>query len=649
MITKIFKDSSLEKCIELACRELNLTSQELQYNIIENKKGLFKRVVSISVDFIEKSEEIKTEDSLIEGLGTIKISDGKFIIKDPEEGREAAVIAPSRNVKIMVDGILITSKKQLFKNNVIELIYEENTACRNLNIQISPEKTEAYINIIYIPKVILGIKDTIESHFLLVEAEIMEKIYPPIYNKDEISEELRKQKINYGIIKENFEKCTTENGVEKLLIAKGISSINDEDDVLEVKISSGLDSKHLLTDEKGNVDFKSIGFISAVEPGDILAIIHKGKDGKDGIDIFGKEKKHKKGLRAKLNAGNGCEIKEENSIVATIEGKPCVKGNTFFVYRVHEVQGDVDIKSGDIKFIGDVLVSGNVKEGMKIEAGNIVQVQKNVERATITAIGNVVINGSAIYSTISAGGHDVKNLKQIENMSNLKSQLISLMETVEQIKKFNLLGNNVLDGEAIKVLIENKFKQIPKISLDIIVCRDLARGEPEEKIIGLIKGKLLGLGPLSIKNYWEIDEILKLIDENVEGLNYSLSLPVSIRLPYCQECTISSSGDITFTGNGEYVSNITANGNIYFENSQSVARGGELKAKKEIRCKKIGSTGGVSTKLSVEKDGHIWAELAYQNTQFIIGSRKYDLDYPSKGIHVYLDEKGDIVTESLKL
>lgn len=649
MITKVFKDSSLEKCIGLACLELKLTSEELHYTIIEDKKGLFKRVVSISVNVKEEDEEIETEDSVQEGLGTIRVCDGKFIIKDPEEGREPALILPSRFINIMVDGALITTKKQVFKHNIIELIFEENTASRNLNIETSQEKFEAYITVKYIPKTIFGIKDTLESHSLLLEPSIVEKIYPPIYKEDEIKEELRKLSINYGIIKENFEKCTDENGVEKMLIAKGITSIDDGNDILEIKITSGLDSKHLATDDKGNVDFKSIGFVSAVKPGDLLAVMHRGEDGQDGIDIFGNEKKHKKGLKVKITAGAGCEIKDDINIVATIEGKPCIKGNTFFVYRVHEVQGDVDIKSGDIKFIGDVLVSGNVKEGMKIEAGNLVQVQKNVERANITAMGNIVINGSVIFSTITAGGHDVKNLKQIENMKNLKAQLISLTETVEQVKKFNLLGNNVLDGEVIKVLIENKFKQIPKICLDIIVSRDLARGSQEESIITLLKNKLLGIGPLNIKNYWEIDEILKLADENAESLNYSIALPVNIKLPYCQECTLSSSGDITFTGNGEYVSNITANGNIYFENSQSVARGGELKAKKEIKCKKIGSTGGVITKLCVEKEGHIWADIAYQNTQFVIGSRKHDLDYPCKDIHVYLDDKGDIVIESLKL
>ena len=36
--------------------------------------------------------------------------------------------------------------------------------------------------------------------------------------------------------------------------------------------------------------------------------------------------------------------------------------------------------------------------------------------------------------------------------------------------------------------------------------------------------------------------------------------------------------------------------------------------------------GGVATKLIVENNGQIWAEVAYPNTRFIIGTREYILD-----------------------
>ena len=79
-----------------------------------------------------------------------------------------------------------------------------------------------------------------------------------------------------------------------------------------------------------------------------------------------------------------------------------------------------------------------------------------------------------------------------------------------------------------------------------------------------------------------------------------------------------------------------------------MARGGVIKAGKEIKCKVVGGLGGVSTKLIVEKKGHIWADLAYPNTRFIIGEREYVLDVLSKNIHAFIDEDRELIVEKLQ-
>lgn len=649
MATKIFKGISVDKCIENASSDLNIPIDKLEYEIIDEKKGLFKKTATISVNVMDDGEAKIEEDKIDHGGGTVRIENGTIVVKDPLEGKKPAFISPSKLIKIVVDGTQIYSKKEIYEHNLVEVTFDETEAKRDIKISTNADNTEAYLTIKYTPKIICTLKDASDTNLLVLEPDIKEKIFPPAYTISEIKFALNSANITYGILEEKYEECIAPGGVENILIAKGIPTIDDESDRVEIKVNANSENKHLAEDDKGNVDFKSIGFVDEVKPGDTIATIYKGQPGQDGIDLSGKKNKHKTGTKTKMMAADGCKLETDGRIVATITGKPCVKGNGFYVYTVHEVQGDVDIKSGDIKFIGDVVVKGNVKEGMSILAGNNIDIQKNVERATIKAKGNVNIIGSAITSTIIAGGQDVKNLKQIENMGNLKNQLVTLIETVEQVKQYNLLGKNVQDGEAIKVLIENKFKLIPKCCIEIIAHANKERGQHEDKVLELVKTKLLGLGPLSIKNYYELDEILNLLDYNVEKLNLSLALPVNINLSYSQECNINSSGDIIFTGNGEYVSNIIANGSVFFKSSKSVARGGEIRAKNEIWCKNVGSTGGVSTKLCVEKKGQIWAEVAYQNTQIIIGARKYDFEYPSRDVHAFLNEKGDIVVESLRL
>jgi hypothetical protein len=102
------------------------------------------------------------------------------------------------------------------------------------------------------------------------------------------------------------------------------------------------------------------------------------------------------------------------------------------------------------------------------------------------------------------------------------------------------------------------------------------------------------------------------------------------------------------TGKGEYISDITANESIEFLQDRSVARGGTLKAKKEIKCKIVGSMAGVSTVLHVEDEGHIWADIAYHNTVIKVGKKKLMLDSPSKNLHAYLNE-GNIIVDKFLL
>ena len=80
---------------------------------------------------------------------------------------------------------------------------------------------------------------------------------------------------------------------------------------------------------------------------------------------------------------------------------------------------------------------------------------------------------------------------------------------------------------------------------------------------------------------------------------------MDVVLDYCQDSVIKSSGNIVFTGKGEYVSQMIASDSIIFEKDKSLARGGVLKAGKEIKCKIVGGIRGVSTKLIVENHGHI--------------------------------------------
>lgn len=664
IMKKVYCESTVEKCLHAASDELNIPIEEMKYTVLEEKKSFFKKKAKIEVEFFdEKSNgkefknledvEIKENCDLDnENDGTIEIIDGKIIITNPEEGGKPAAILVGNDIKVLVDGLEIKGKKEVFKENEIEVIFNEINGSRELKIDLSESYMEAYATINYKPKYEYKLKDRKKNGTAILEAEIESQINPPKYTVEEVKKELSSNKVIYGIIEENLKQCV-ENGGVKLLVAKGQKVVDGKNDTIELKFKTDKGSEKLKEDEVGNIDFKSIGSVEAVHKSDVIAVRQLGDEGQDGCDVTGRVKKHKLGKSIKLKVGEGCILANENTIVAAIDGKPCIKSNAFFVYQLHEVRSDVDLKTGNIKFIGDVIVYGNVKEGMEVECGNNLNIEKDVERAKIKAGGNINLKGNLIAGTVFAGGEDVKKLKALKDLADLKDQVSSLIEAVGEIKKFHLLGKDRKDGEVVKILIENKYKILPKLCLSVVtdlkLQDDNSNIEIYNKLMDLIRSKLLGIAPISIQNYSELDLIVSSIEEIIFTLKNTLSIPVDIRISYCQDSNIKGSGDVFITGKGEYISDITANGSIYFLQEKSVARGGILRAKEEIKCRTVGSTAGVATKLQVEKQGHIWVDTAYQNTIFLVGNREFVLEMPSRNVHAYVDSNDDIIVDKLKL
>lgn len=640
MDKKIFTSKTLEECIELASSQLNIEKHKINYEIIENKQGFFKKKVTISVKVEEKPKENND--------GSIKVESGVIVIKDPREGGKPAYINPSKNVKIFVDGDQIRRRKDVFEGSLIELVFEENTAERRLNISISSDKMRVYASSKYVPQNIYCLKDKEEALGLNIEVKLKEQVFPKPYTLEELKGQLSLSGVKFGILEEELEKLTELKGIDNLLVAEGQKPIDSTDDYIDLGFDNNED-KRLLEDSKGAVDYKSIGYVMTVKKGDLLARKIEGKEGKDGLDVHGKVKKCKPRKIIKLQAGEGCEFQDENTIIASEDGKPSLKENVVSVYKVHRVDKDVDIKTGNIDFLGDVIIYGRVTEGMEVRSGHDIIVNKNVERAKLLSKGNIEVFGNVINSTLSAGKEDIIILEKLGNLQDLKKALTELVSTVDHIKQFNLLGKAVHDGEIIKVLLENKFKYMINLFNNFMREVNINSYNEEKKLASELKENLVGIKPLSISNASIINDLIERIDEVYQLLSSSIENRTDVKVSYCQDSIISSSGNIIISGKGEYVSTITANGSIEFTNPSSFARGGILKAKNDIKCKKVGSEGRVPTKLIIENKGHIWVDMAYENTCFVIGRKEYILETSSREIHVYLDKDEELVVDKFVL
>lgn len=652
-----FSATSLDECLEKASSELNISKEALKYKVTKDEKKFFRKKVEIEIlddhekseikheqkEIIENKEIIDNTEENTENFGA-KVEDGKIVITESSNKDDVITIKPCPGVILFINGEQRNDITPVTCEDKIEYKIEESEPIRNVEISTTKNNMEAYINIKSIPENIYKLADQEYHKNLTLTKKKVGNKYPSTYTLKELKELLKSKGIRYGIIEEKLDEICRKHEVDNELIAKGLPAQDDIPDEIQILFK---DSDELIKhdDPKENVDYRNRYSISNVKVGDIIGRRIPGKPGIDGKNILGIQIKKKIAKKVALKIGEGCKL-QNNEIIAITEGKPSIKVNTFTVNKLYKVD-EVDLKSGNIDFVGNVEIVGAVAEGMEVKAGNELRVGKNVESAILRASGEIVINGNVLNSTVTAGIENVEKKQYLDNLINLKSIVNELRVSTVQVKGNNLLGSKQY-GEIVKILIENKFKSLSKLTRSILNY-NMLQGIQQSDITTFIINKLLGLGPLKIKESAELEVFEELLEEEIEEIQTLIITPTNIHLEYAQGSTIEASGTIFITGKGQYTSDITALNNIEFTSEKAVCRGGVLCAGCEIKLKTVGSIAGVTTMLKVPKKGRITADIAYNNTIFCFGEKQIMLESSSKNVEVYLDKTGEITIDKFNL
>lgn len=150
--------------------------------------------------------------------------------------------------------------------------------------------------------------------------------------------------------------------------------------------------------ENKSLNLRNIMNINSVKSGQLIAEIIPPTHGIVGTSIFGEVIPASDGKPLKLRAGKNV-IYHMDKAFATIDGQVSIMPNSVNVLPVFRVGGDLDLNTGNIDFIGNVVIDGNVPTGYTIRAGGDIKVTGLVEGAELIARGSILITGG-----IAAGG-----------------------------------------------------------------------------------------------------------------------------------------------------------------------------------------------------------------------------------------------------
>lgn len=247
------------------------------------------------------------------------------------------------------------------------------------------------ISLVKKPKVRISY-DEMEAYLLLPTPVLEDE-----YVLSEVLETLKANGVKIGINEAKISTMIEERYYDReCLIARGIDVVNGVDAYFDFHFDSKL-NKTPTRREDGSVDYWSIHSVELVEEGQPIATYHEPIMGSNGMNVKGKMLFAKKGRPLPPLTGTGFERSEDNIHYTSLkDGKIEMKGNRIIISDVHEVHGDVGLKTGNIDFRGDVIIHGNVPTGAVIKATGSVTIDGIVEGAVIDANKDIIIRGGIL-------------------------------------------------------------------------------------------------------------------------------------------------------------------------------------------------------------------------------------------------------------
>ncbi|MBF0413518.1 MAG: DUF342 domain-containing protein [Desulfamplus sp.] len=243
---------------------------------------------------------------------------------------------------------------------------------------------------------------------------------------------LKAHQIIYGLVDdidiELFLKRASEPNRPFFIIAKG----------RPVKLGRDASIKYFFEDENsrfgrelasGKFDYRDRGEINNVAQGTVLAQKIPLIEPVKGSTVTGMEIPAHILVDVNLSCGKGAVISKDGlTVTAEVNGRPNLAlGGKISVVHEKTVEGNVDFKTGNIIFGGDVNVTGTLLPGFSVIADNLtvndiedgevnvennIIVKNNITNANIRSGGNLLVAQSIKKSTISARG-DVVIEKEI--------------------------------------------------------------------------------------------------------------------------------------------------------------------------------------------------------------------------------------------
>ncbi len=258
-------------------------------------------------------------------------------------------------------------------------------------------------------------------------------VYPPVGKGRELDREmlnnaLEKKKVTYGIIGELLDNLpdNPERYFRLYLAAQGEQVTHGIDGSVK-DLFPRVKKQRPKVREFERVNYAELDLVYNVKKGDVICKIIAPIPGKPGKTVLGKEIPAKDGKAAEVPKGRNTELSDDGKcLVAAREGHVEFIGQTFQVKPVLEITGNVDYSIGNVLFLGDVHIRGDVCSGFIVRAMGDVTVDGVVQGCTIETGGDLLV-----VKGVKGDNQSVLQVHQSLYTKYLESALVCVNENVQ--------------------------------------------------------------------------------------------------------------------------------------------------------------------------------------------------------------------------
>jgi uncharacterized protein (DUF342 family) len=179
----------------------------------------------------------------------------------------------------------------------------------------------------------------------------------------------------------------------KAAVAEGLNPVNGHDARIQYNFETDPAKIKLREGDDGRIDFKDLNIIKNVVENQPLAKKLPPEQGTAGRTVTGKFIPARNGRDIPLPLGNNVHVGDDGAtILADMNGQVIFAGGKINVEPVLTVKGDVNLKTGNIIFLGTVIIKGNVEDGFSVKATGNIEVNGTVGRAVLDAEGDIIVH-----------------------------------------------------------------------------------------------------------------------------------------------------------------------------------------------------------------------------------------------------------------